>query len=157
MQVKKPRSSKGQALTEFALILPLLLVVSGSAVDFGLLFFASSVVQNAAREGARVAATLPGLPSSDAVVACPGGDARICNVVAGEIPKISLFSGFTATYQGPTDPGTGQQAITVTISGDYDTFFFIPLLAAPLPLLGFSEFPSSVPISRSTTMRWEWQ
>jgi hypothetical protein len=91
------------------------------------------------------------------MVACPGGDARICDVVADEIPDISLFSGFTATYQGPTDLGTGQQTITVTISGDYNKFFFIPLLAAPLPLLGFSEFPPSVPISRSTTMRWEWQ
>jgi hypothetical protein len=155
--VKIAHRCKGQSLTEFALILPLLLVVAGSAVDFGLLFFASSVVQNAAREGARVAATLPDLPSSDAVVACPGGDARICNVVGGEIPNISLFSGFTATYQGPTDLGTGQQTITVTISGDYKKFFFIPLLAAPLPLLGFSSFPPSVSISRSTTMRWEWQ
>ena len=149
--------SKGQALTEFALILPLLLVVAGSAVDFGLLFFASSVVQNAAREGARVAATLPDLPSSDAVVGCPGGEPRICDVVDQVIPDTSLFEGFSATYQGPTNPGTGQQTITVTISGDYDKFFFIPLLAAPLPLLGFSDFPASVPISRSTTMRWEWQ
>lgn len=155
--MKRTHKCKGQALTELALILPLLLVVAGSAVDFGLLFFASSVVQNAAREGARVAATLPDLSSSDAVVACPGGDSRICDVVDQEVPNISLFTDFSATYQGPTDLGTGQQTITVMISGDYNKFFFIPLLGAPLPLLGFSEFPPSFPISRSTTMRWEWQ
>ena len=51
------RNSRGQSLTEFALILPLLLVLVGGIVDFGLVFFIGQVIQNAAHEGARIGAT----------------------------------------------------------------------------------------------------
>ena len=44
---------------EFALTLPLLLVVIAGIVDFGFLFQRYEVVTNAAREGARLA-SLPG-------------------------------------------------------------------------------------------------
>src|SRR2546422_8062605 len=53
------RNSRGQSITEFALVLPLLLVLVGGIVDFGLIFFIGQVIQNAAREGARIAATTP--------------------------------------------------------------------------------------------------
>jgi len=43
---------KGQALVEFALILPLLLILVVGALDFGRLFFTKIVITNAAREGA---------------------------------------------------------------------------------------------------------
>ena len=42
----------GQALVEFALLLPLLLVLVISAIEFGRLFYTQIVITNAAREGA---------------------------------------------------------------------------------------------------------
>ena len=48
---------KGAALVEFALCLPLLLVVIAGIVDFAFLFQRYEVVTNAAREGARLGAT----------------------------------------------------------------------------------------------------
>ena len=53
------RGERGAALVEFALALPLLLVVLAGIVDFGFVFQRYEVVTNAAREGARLA-TLPG-------------------------------------------------------------------------------------------------
>jgi len=53
------RDERGAALVEFALTLPLLLVVIAGIVDFGFLFQRYEVVTNAAREGARIG-TLPG-------------------------------------------------------------------------------------------------
>ena len=53
------REERGAALVEFALALPLLLVVLAGIVDFGFVFQRYEVVTNAAREGARLA-TLPG-------------------------------------------------------------------------------------------------
>ena len=48
---------RGAALVEFALSLPLLLVVIAGIVDFAFLFQRYEVVTNAAREGARLGAT----------------------------------------------------------------------------------------------------
>jgi Flp pilus assembly protein TadG len=50
------RSEAGAELVEFALVLPLLLLVLGGIVDFGMLLQRQQVVTNAAREGARLAA-----------------------------------------------------------------------------------------------------
>ena len=46
---------RGQALVEFALILPVLLVILLGTVDAGRLIFAYNAVSNAAREGGRTA------------------------------------------------------------------------------------------------------
>jgi Flp pilus assembly protein TadG len=48
-------SEKGSEVIEFALVLPLLLVVFAGIVDFGFIFQRYEVVVNAAREGVRVA------------------------------------------------------------------------------------------------------
>ena len=50
------RRPAGAAMVEFALILPLLLLLVFGAVNFGALMFDQSVITNAAREGARWAA-----------------------------------------------------------------------------------------------------
>ncbi len=52
----------GQELVEFALVLPLLLVLVFGIVDFSVAVFDYNTVANAAREGARAAI----LPPSDA-------------------------------------------------------------------------------------------
>lgn len=57
------RSERGNALVEFAFVLPLLLVIFAGIVDFGMLLQRYEVVTNAAREGARIA-VLPGYPAS---------------------------------------------------------------------------------------------
>jgi hypothetical protein len=58
------QSESGAELVEFALVLPLLLLVFGGIVDFGLLLQRQQVVTNAAREGARLA-ILPGYSLAD--------------------------------------------------------------------------------------------
>ena len=51
------QSDTGQTLVEFALVLPLMLILMFGIVDFGRAFYTWLTVTNAAREGARVAAT----------------------------------------------------------------------------------------------------
>jgi len=53
------RKERGQSLTEFALILPVLVLLVMAILDFGRAVYAYSVVANAAREGARFAAVSP--------------------------------------------------------------------------------------------------
>ncbi len=53
------RSERGAELVEFALVLPIFLILVGGITDFARLFFSYETVTNAAREGARLA-SLPG-------------------------------------------------------------------------------------------------
>jgi Flp pilus assembly protein TadG len=55
----KKKTNTGQGLVEFALILPLLLLVLLGIVEFGRIFFIYSNLFNAAREGARFGITSP--------------------------------------------------------------------------------------------------
>ena len=57
----------GAELIEFALVLPLLLLIVLGIIDFGFLFQRYEVITNAAREGARVA-VLPGYGDADVIV-----------------------------------------------------------------------------------------
>jgi Flp pilus assembly protein TadG len=86
----KRASEQGTALAEFALVLPLLLILLFGIVEFGIAFNRAQAVEAAAREGARLAsissstsgqitsrvnATLAGIPFSNPVnvAVSPGG------------------------------------------------------------------------------------
>ena len=65
-------TSKGQAMVEFTLVFILLIIVAWIPADFGLAFYTSQIAQNAAREGARIAAADPN----------PAAGEIICNIPA---------------------------------------------------------------------------
>lgn len=50
---RRLKAESGQDLVEYALVLPLFLLLIISTIEFGLLFFQYSSIVNAAREGAR--------------------------------------------------------------------------------------------------------
>ena len=58
---------RGAAAVEFALILPLLLLVVGGTIDFGRLYYQQVMLTNAARDGARLASMGAGVYPSDVV------------------------------------------------------------------------------------------
>ncbi|HVI97025.1 MAG TPA: TadE/TadG family type IV pilus assembly protein, partial [Anaeromyxobacter sp.] len=60
------RHERGAAAVEFALVLPLLLVLLLGAIDWGYFFFLQEVVVNAAREGARAGSVIGDATASDA-------------------------------------------------------------------------------------------
>ena len=84
--------SRGQALVEFAIVLPLLLLLLVMAIDFGRVFFGWVGLQNAARIGAAYAAAhpsgweTPGDPEiADAFIASIENDLRTINCTPGAI------------------------------------------------------------------------
>jgi Flp pilus assembly protein TadG len=50
---EKIRNQKGGALVEFAIVLPLLLVLVFGMIEFSIMFYDKAVITNASREGAR--------------------------------------------------------------------------------------------------------
>ena len=145
------RNKRGQALIEFAFILPFLLVIIGGIVDFGLAFFIGQVIENAAREGARAGAVVRpvggGFPSGEegsCTVPCGSGPS-ILQVASDKIPNVALFSGFTLESKFTNSPNLNEDAVQVTVEGTHGWFL--------LQLIGFDP----ITISRTAEMRWEWQ
>ena len=102
------RLERGAALVEFAMVLPLLLVVIAGIVDFGFAFQRYEVITNAAREGARLA-TLPGYDPTSV-------DARVRSYVQS---GLSLSNGAMNTVM-PTSPAsvvTTYPDLTVPLPG----------------------------------------
>ena len=62
---RRGRGARGQALTEFALVVPLLLLMVVGVMEFGRAWGQTQVITDAARQGARIAAILSGSLCSD--------------------------------------------------------------------------------------------
>jgi Flp pilus assembly protein TadG len=130
------KKSRGQALIEFTLLLPLILILVGGLTDVGLAFFVSTSMENAVREGARLRAT---------------GVADVTTQVRDRIYAHGMFTGGTggiAVTQPPavaeiTACSDQQSSVSVTASGQYNYMF--------LNLVGIS----STTMSRTATMRLE--
>ena len=165
---KRSLGSRGQSMVELGLLLPFILVLVGSVVDFGLAIFVGQVAEFASRDAARHGATLPPddpdavtkLYPSDALGSCPvescsSAASDILQTAAARIPAIGLFDGFTVTA-AEGDVG-GQETVTVTVSGTYNWAFLWMMNIATFPLLGQGGFPANLEIARSTSARWEWQ
>jgi Flp pilus assembly protein TadG len=63
LRARSLRRESGQALVEFALVLPVLMLLVMGIVDFGFAFNQWNTAQNAAREGARMAAVNSNVPT----------------------------------------------------------------------------------------------
>jgi len=134
----KPATSKGQAVVEFTLVFVLLLAIIWIPADFGLAFFTGQLVQNASREGARLAAATK-----------PFDIADLQTQVSNRI-RSALLTNTSINVTGPTcDPTLGMQVVSVGISGDYNFYFYQLLRLLGLPA------PNSVTITRTTSMRYE--
>lgn len=112
------KGEDGQAMVEFALILPIFLLILCGIIDFGWLFYNQLSLNNACREGARYAV----------VNTADNADTQaIINHI--ENSEIHVFANdgvdITVTYSSPGDPTAGD--ITVNMSADIS--FFTPVLS----------------------------
>jgi Flp pilus assembly protein TadG len=145
-------SAKGQALVEFTLVFILLLIIAWIPADFGLAFYTGQIAQNAAREGARIAAADPTMvPGTCNMPACMTG-ANILRETGLRLPA-ALLTGASVTvqYPSPDGPSTGcNQLVKVSVTGNYNFFFYQVLR------LVNTNVPNSTPITRHANMRWEY-
>jgi Flp pilus assembly protein TadG len=129
----------GQAVIEFALTLPLLLITVMGIFDFGLMFQKYEAVTNAAREGARIGVLPDYTPThaqqralaylaASGMTGAPRGTIASCagGFVAGS-RCVSAVLG-TTTITGVT-PAVTVSIITVTATYDYRYRFVGPLMS----------------------------
>jgi hypothetical protein len=125
--IHSKKSERGQSLVEFALILPLFMIVLFGIMEFGRLWEMSNLITSASREGARVAA-ISGSSQSQAINA------------AQHVLSAANIDDATVTVSGPNSES--EVSVTVTLP-------YTPLTGSIIP--GLDNFS----ISRSTIMRWE--
>lgn len=123
----RPRN-RGQALVEFALILPIFLLLALAAVDLGRVFYSQITVTNAARAGAMTAAADPtswidGAPCSAAnKVMCSAIKEAVGSfVTVGTADVTRTCTGGCATGAIPAN------TVTITVTGQFT--LATPLLA----------------------------
>jgi hypothetical protein len=127
--------SRGQALVEFALVLPILALLLVVAVDFGRVFFGWVSLTNAARIGANFAGYTPNLMTSPTLRDDYGTlieDAVTgCNLTPADTSDPQYDPQYTDVDGNGDDNEMGDQ-VTVTISCEFD-------LITPLAELLFSD------------------
>ena len=136
--MRRFRSRAGSQVVEFALILPLLLILVFGVIDFGIAMYDKAVVTNASREGARAG-----------IVFAPTRltNADIVNVVNTYCQNYLITFGAPSTVQ-TTVARTGLTSgstLTVTVQYHYD----YSVISYLLPGLG------ALNLQAQTVMRME--
>jgi Flp pilus assembly protein TadG len=101
---KKRHKTDGQGMVEFALVLPIVLLIVFGVIEFGYLLFVFSSVNTASRDAARY-----GIAVGDV-----SGDLRYydCDGIVGAGQRIGRFAGILETeYTITYDSGPGTSAI----------------------------------------------
>jgi Flp pilus assembly protein TadG len=144
----------GAALVEFALAVPLLLVVIAGIVDFGFLFQRYEVITNAAREGARMA-TMPGYSATnvDAYVRnyVQKGLSLSNSAMSTVMPSGSVtVANATLTVPGAVSGTISVDAVTVNVTYQHSWLLLRPMLA-----LLSKNWGTTITLSASSQMRKE--
>jgi Flp pilus assembly protein TadG len=125
------RNNRGQSMVEFALVLPLLLLVVFGATEFGRAWMTMNVLTAAAREGCRVA-----------VVTTP--DVAVVNARVNELCAAGRVTPTNITVTGP-DPLDPDRRVTVLVQADFQV----------IPGLILGSFSGTIPLQSSCVMRHE--
>ncbi len=122
--LKAPKShrSRGAAAVEFALVLPLLVLILFGTIEFGRAYNAKTTLTHAAREGVRVLALNTADPAATARAAAPSLDPGSIGVTtAGGVPctpgqQVSVTLTYPVQYSIPLfGDGTWSLSETATM------------------------------------------
>ncbi len=110
----KFKSEKGQSLVEFALLIPLLILILMAIIEFGFIFNAYITISNASREGARLGSL-------------GGTDAAVTERVADTTDHLNQGD-MTVTVT----PATRNRGDMITVEVNYDYELITPIIATVL-------------------------
>jgi Flp pilus assembly protein TadG len=137
---QEPDGHRGQALVEFAIILPVFFLLVAGMFDFGLGIYSDLTLVNAAREGARLGTIDPGNTGAiEARVRAMADNLDPAKLDVRVTCERASGSSFVSCSEPKWQPG---DATRVTVSYDYAAFF---------PLL----FGTRIPLSSEARMRIE--
>jgi Flp pilus assembly protein TadG len=144
------RNKKGATMVEFAIVLPLLLMVLFAIIEFAIALYDKAVITNASREGARA-----GIVSQSPRVDDPTIRQVVKNYAANYLisnpSKLLAESDITITPAGTRDGLPFGSNLTVTVIYTYNFLVFSRLINY---FLG-GTFGSSISLNATTVMKLE--
>jgi len=133
---EEKRGERGQAVAEFALIVPIFLLLVFAIVDFGMGFHAWITVTNAAREGARLGAV-------------GGTQTEVEDQVYDTSASLDADQMTVLVTNAEGDPG---EAVTVDVSYDYE---LITPLSSIMGIVSGGSIGPTIGFTSSAEMRLE--
>ena len=130
------KRTRGQALVEFALVIPVFLLVLCGILDFGFMLYSRMTVINASREGARIAVTAANrktVPSLVSGTVANNATALNSGLLSTSTNCIAIKTSGSCNWSTQTSSQAGD-AVSVTVTYTYQTFF---------PLFFGTSFPMS--------------
>jgi Flp pilus assembly protein TadG len=143
------RKEAGQSIVEITLITPLLLVALYIPADFGIAFLTAHLAQNAVREGARIGSGLTSGDPNKPIDTAQG--TTIKDAVFARLPNRLSSPSVDVKFYFADEAATCMQVVEVTTTGSYE-FGLYRLMG----LIGVT-VPPSMPLSRTTQMRYSYQ
>jgi Flp pilus assembly protein TadG len=136
---RRTADHRGQSLAEFALVLPILLLVIGGIIQFGIIFWGQNTLNQVVRDTGRWAATQTQCSSTGPIV-----------VTADAIAAQSSLIGFTGTFPSgdvavswtgtPCPPNDNQNVAWVNITIDHTVPIFFPWVPGNGSITSTTEF-----------------
>ena len=137
------RGDSGAQMVEFALVLPVLLVIVLGIINFGYLFGQKLALNQAVREGARMA-VVPGTNNGASVDSQPEIQTLVRNNTGGLVPA----GGVTVTLSASTGCKNLKVGQQLRVNAAYTA---APLVPMPIP-----GFPATFALTGSAVFRCEW-
>lgn len=126
------RDTRGVAAVEFALSLPIIVMLMFGLIEVGRIVYTQTALSFAAQEGTRFAIVRDGNVTTEEIEAFAAS--QLIAVVDGQLAV------FAAT--APVDPGTNTSLITIEVSMEYRPWFpYIPGFTLTGDSSGFLAFP----------------
>ena len=157
VMVMKIRSDHGASAVEFALVLPVLMLLTFGIIEFGVLLFDKAVITNASREGARFGIVFVADLDGDGIPDRKD-ETTIESVITGYANDLLINLGSEVDNLSPGDIETtwttnanGDTDLTVTVRFTYD-FLVLPNLSS---LVEGSFATLNIPLVGQTIMRME--
>jgi Flp pilus assembly protein TadG len=134
----KNRTQKGAAVVEFAVVLPLLLVVLFGIIEFGFLLYNQAMLTNASREGARAGIVSQSPRKSTAEITTVVNNYTqqyLVTFKSGADPGAQAVVKINGTETDPSVAGltSAQDFLTVEVRYEYD-FLMLPSFITNLGL-----------------------
>ncbi len=148
--IRRRRHPRGQSLVEFALVVPIMLLLLSGILDFGFMLYSRMTVINAAREGARSALNVHAQTAAEFATIPTVTAARVATVVAGTgLVTADLTTTTTCTKSSPPcDFSAANFGTTQATAGDFVAVTLVYTYRSFFPLL----FGNTIPMTSEVVM-----
>ena len=158
------KNQRGASMVEFAIVLPLLLLLVFGIIEFGLLLYNKAMITNASREGARSGIVSRWNNTTNPATYIPldaGGIEGVVNAYLSNHLITFTPGGATPSFNPPPTPcdrnnphSLPRPELRVTVNYPY-TFLVFSNIVNLFPKGGGTPFPGAITLTAETVMRCE--